>query len=238
MKYFWIINGDISSCFDAINHRKLMKLLGRRVRDGDLLDLIWSLLRAGVMERQLFKGTNTGTPQGGIVSPLLANVYLHELGKFMRRYTDFPIREKDKRRKAGCRFRPERVPLSRRVVPTPPGSILVAPNALHPCAEGVWGDKKGDTPMSQVVPSWPKKWYPRRPLPTGWGMLLMCAMPTTVRQAMSVRDEGRSLGAGLRRQAPNHRERLGSRAPVVSVSEKARPDRVRCGSERRPQGNH
>src|SRR5262249_14757922 len=65
-----------------------------------------------------------------------------------------------------CRFRPERVPLSRRVVPTPPGSILVAPNALHPCAEGVWGDKKGDTPMSQVVPSWPKKWYPRRPLPT------------------------------------------------------------------------
>jgi RNA-directed DNA polymerase len=53
------------------------------------------------MERQLFKGTNTGTPQGGIVSPLLANVYLHEFDKFMKRYTDFPIREKDKRRKAG-----------------------------------------------------------------------------------------------------------------------------------------
>ena len=62
--------------------------------------------------------------------------------------------------------------------------------------------------------------------------------PTIVRQAMSVRDEGRPLGAGLRRQAPNHRERLGSRAPVVSVSETARRDRVRYGSERRPQGNH
>jgi hypothetical protein len=63
-------------------------------------------------------------------------------------------------------------------------------------------------------------------------------MRMTVRQAMCVRDEGRSLGAGLRRQAPNHLERLGSRAPVVSVKEKARRDRVRCGSERRTQVNH
>src|SRR5512135_14917 len=63
-------------------------------------------------------------------------------------------------------------------------------------------------------------------------------MLTIVRQAMYVRDEGRPLGAGLRRQAPNHLERLGSRAPVVSVKEKARRDRVRCGSERRTQVNH
>src|SRR4051812_39386227 len=63
-------------------------------------------------------------------------------------------------------------------------------------------------------------------------------MRTTVRQAMSVRDEGRSLGAGLRRQAPNHLVRLGSRAPVVSVKEKARRDCVRYGSERRTRGNH
>ena len=59
-----------------------------------------------------------------------------------------------------------------------------------------------------------------------------------VRQAMSVRDEGRSLGAGLRRQAPNHLERLGLRAPVVSVKEKARRDCVRCGSGRRTRVNH
>ena len=57
-------------------------------------------------------------------------------------------------------------------------------------------------------------------------------------QAMCVRDGGRSLGAGLRRQAPNHLERLGSRAPVVSVKEKARRDCVRCGSERRTRVNH
>ena len=101
LKYFWIIEGDISSYFDTINHRKLMKLLGRRVKDGRLLDLIWGFLRAGVMERKLFKDTNTGTPQGGIVSPLLANVYLHEFDKFMKRYTDFPERVKHKRRKDG-----------------------------------------------------------------------------------------------------------------------------------------
>src|SRR4051794_22063321 len=55
---------------------------------------------------------------------------------------------------------------------------------------------------------------------------------------MSVRDEGRPLGAGLRRWAPNHLERLGSRAPVVSVKEKARRDRVRYGSGRRTRVNH
>src|SRR6185312_8770175 len=52
-----------------------------------------------------------------------------------------------------CGYRPERVPLSRRVVPIPPLSILVAPNALRPYAEGVWGDESGVMPMSQVVPS-------------------------------------------------------------------------------------
>jgi RNA-directed DNA polymerase len=101
LKYFWIVEGDISSYFDAINHRKLMKLLGHRIKDGHLLDLIWSFLRAGVMERKLFKDTNTGTPQGGIVSPLLANVYLHELDKFMRQYTDLPEWKKTKRRQKG-----------------------------------------------------------------------------------------------------------------------------------------
>ena len=78
-----------------------MKLLGRRVKDGRLLDLIWGFLRAGVMERKLFKDTNTGTPQGGIVSPLLANVYLHELDRFMTRYTGLPRWEKIRRRKGG-----------------------------------------------------------------------------------------------------------------------------------------
>ncbi len=84
MRYFWVIEGDISAYFDTINHRKLMKLLRRRIDDQKLLDLIWKFLRAGVMERKLFKDTELGTPQGGIISPLLANVYLHELDVFMR----------------------------------------------------------------------------------------------------------------------------------------------------------
>jgi group II intron reverse transcriptase/maturase len=97
-KYFWVIEGDIASYFDTICHRKLMKLLGRRVEDGRLLDLLWGFLRAGVMERRLFKDTLLGTPQGGIVSPLLANVYLHELDRYMERYTDLPQLEKARRR--------------------------------------------------------------------------------------------------------------------------------------------
>jgi group II intron reverse transcriptase/maturase len=100
-KYFWAIEGDISAFFDTIHHRKLMKLLRRRVKDARLLDLIWKFLRAGVMERKLFKDTELGTPQGGIVSPLLANVYLHELDRFVGRYTALCRPQKAQRRRQG-----------------------------------------------------------------------------------------------------------------------------------------
>jgi RNA-directed DNA polymerase len=101
-KAFWVVEGDISSYFDTINHKKLMKLLGHRIADGELLDLIWAFLRAGVMERKLFKDTTLGTPQGGIVSPLLANVYLHELDKFMtERTTALSKQHKRKQRQSG-----------------------------------------------------------------------------------------------------------------------------------------
>jgi retron-type reverse transcriptase len=75
-KYFWIIEGEISSYCDTINHKKLLQLLARRIKDTKLLQLIWKFLRAGVMERKLFKDTKTGTPQGGILTPptILLNV--------------------------------------------------------------------------------------------------------------------------------------------------------------------
>jgi retron-type reverse transcriptase len=75
-KYFWVIEGDISSYFDTINHRKLLKLLMRRIKDRKLLRLLWRFLRAGVMEKKLFRDTKSGTPQGGIVTPptMLLNV--------------------------------------------------------------------------------------------------------------------------------------------------------------------
>jgi RNA-directed DNA polymerase len=80
-KFFWIVEGDISSYFDTIHHPKLVRLVGRRVKDKKILQLIWKPLRAGVMEKRTFRDTTLGTPQGGIVSPLLANIYLHALDR-------------------------------------------------------------------------------------------------------------------------------------------------------------
>jgi group II intron reverse transcriptase/maturase len=97
-KYFWIMEGDISSYFDTIHHPKLSRLVGRRIKDKKMLRLIWKFLRAGVMEKRTFRDTTLGTPQGGIVSPLLANIYLQELDRYMERYTALPQREKTKRR--------------------------------------------------------------------------------------------------------------------------------------------
>jgi group II intron reverse transcriptase/maturase len=99
-KYFWVIEGDIKSYFDTINHKKLMQLVRRRIRDKKLLRLVRKFLKAGVMEGTLFKQTEKGTPQGGIVSPLLANVYLHELDMYMQQKSGTP-RYKEKRRQKG-----------------------------------------------------------------------------------------------------------------------------------------
>jgi RNA-directed DNA polymerase len=77
-----------------------MRLLRRRIQDAKLLGVIWQMLRAGVMEGGLFAKTTEGTPQGGIVSPLLANVYLHELDVwFHQNYTGLNYNEKNRRRK-------------------------------------------------------------------------------------------------------------------------------------------
>jgi RNA-directed DNA polymerase len=97
-KYFWIIEGDISSYFDTIHHPKLLRLVGRRIKDKKILRLVWNFLRSGVMEKRTFRDTTLGTPQGGIISPLLANIYLHELDRYMERYTALSTREKTKRR--------------------------------------------------------------------------------------------------------------------------------------------
>ena len=80
-KDFWGIEGDIASYFDTMYHPKLLRLLGKRVKDKKILRLIWKFLRAGVMEKRTFRDTTLGTPQGGIVSPLLANIYLQELDR-------------------------------------------------------------------------------------------------------------------------------------------------------------
>ena len=80
-KYFWVIEGDISSYFDTINHRRMMQILKQHIKDKRVLDLIWKFLRAGVMEKKLFRDTKCGTSQGGIISPLLANIYGRLFGR-------------------------------------------------------------------------------------------------------------------------------------------------------------
>lgn len=65
-KFFWIVEGDISSYFDTINHRRLVRTLRRRIEDEKIIRLVWKFLRAGIMERKLFRDTKLGTPQGGI----------------------------------------------------------------------------------------------------------------------------------------------------------------------------
>ena len=75
----WIVELDIRKFFDTLSHSHLREFLRKRVRDGVILRLIDKWLKAGVMEAGAWKATEEGTPQGGIISPLLANLYLHEV---------------------------------------------------------------------------------------------------------------------------------------------------------------
>ncbi len=102
MKFYWVIEGDITSYFDNVHHRKLMSILRRRIADKALLDLIWKFLKAGVMEGKLFAKTESGVPQGGVISPLLANVYLNEFDKWAEgKWHQFTRSQRQQRRKAG-----------------------------------------------------------------------------------------------------------------------------------------
>ena len=80
--YDWVIEGDIKGCFDNINHRILMKTIRRRIADRRILRLIQSFLKAPVLEHGHLARTTKGTPQGGVLSPLLANIYLDKLDQF------------------------------------------------------------------------------------------------------------------------------------------------------------
>lgn len=73
----WIIDADISGFFDSINHQLLMEVIKKRVNDGGILRLIGKWLNAGVMEDGKQSYSENGTPQGGVISPLLANIFLH-----------------------------------------------------------------------------------------------------------------------------------------------------------------
>ncbi len=75
----WVLDADIRSFFDAVDHDKLMELLQRRVVDKRVLRLIRKWLKAGVVEEGQWSAAQVGTPQGSVVSPLLSNIYLHDV---------------------------------------------------------------------------------------------------------------------------------------------------------------
>jgi group II intron reverse transcriptase/maturase len=73
----WFIEGGIVSYFDTINHNKLMEIINQQIKDQQIIDLLWKFLRAGVVIDNQYQGTTIGVPQGGIISPILSNIYLH-----------------------------------------------------------------------------------------------------------------------------------------------------------------
>ena len=79
----WFIEGDIKGCFDNINHEVLLSILGEKLHDNRFLNLLKYLLKAGYVEDWRQGRTLSGTPQGGVVSPILSNIYLDRLDKFV-----------------------------------------------------------------------------------------------------------------------------------------------------------
>jgi group II intron reverse transcriptase/maturase len=97
--YRYVLDADISGCFDNLSHSAIMRELSDVVADGNILGLVEKFLKAGVMEGGKLRPTHRGTPQGGVASPLLANIalnildwYLHEHGyRFIRYADDFVV---------------------------------------------------------------------------------------------------------------------------------------------------
>jgi group II intron reverse transcriptase/maturase len=82
----WFVEGDIKGCFDNIDHGALIRTLSRRIEDKRFLDLVWKALKAGYLEGPTQVNSLAGTPQGSIVSPILANIYLHEFDVWMMKF--------------------------------------------------------------------------------------------------------------------------------------------------------
>ena len=188
--YEWVLEGDIEACFDEISHSALLTRVRDRVGDGRVLGLVKAFLKAGVLsEDGVERDTLTGTPQGGILSPLLANIALSVLDEHFAEaweaMGDTHAREQ-RRRKGLANYRIVRY-------------------------------------ADDCVPRTLKEVRCRR---------------RYRRMRCCTRDGGWPSAVALQGEAANYRELRRSRAGVVSVAEKARLERVRCGSRRRAEANH
>jgi len=79
----WFIEGDLTKCFDTLDHAVLMSILRENIHDNRFLRLIQNLLQAGYLEEWTYHKTYSGSPQGGVVSPILSNIYLDRLDKYV-----------------------------------------------------------------------------------------------------------------------------------------------------------
>src|SRR5262249_15055358 len=79
----WFIEGDIADCFGSLDHDIMVSTLAANIHDGRFLRLLRNMLQAGYLEDWVYNTTLSGAPQGGVVSPLLSNIYLHKLDKFV-----------------------------------------------------------------------------------------------------------------------------------------------------------
>ena len=100
----WFIEGDISDCFGKIDHEILLRILAEKILGNRFLRLIRNMLKAGYMEDWQYHDTLSGTPQGGVVSPLLSNIYLDKLDKYIEREL-IPQHTRGTRRKVNPQYR-------------------------------------------------------------------------------------------------------------------------------------
>jgi len=131
----WIVEVDIQQYFDTIDHEQLRNVLGRRVGDGVLLRLIGKWLNAGVMKSGRLTYPDAGTPQGGVISPMLANIYLHDV---LDRWFESEVQPRLRGRSVLVRFADDFVILceheqdARRVMEVLPKRFGKYGLALHP----------------------------------------------------------------------------------------------------------
>ncbi|HEV2372635.1 MAG TPA: reverse transcriptase domain-containing protein [Streptosporangiaceae bacterium] len=79
----WFIEGDVTDCFGSLDHETLLRILAEKIHDNRFLRLIRNMLKAGYLEDWEYRETLSGCPQGGVVSPILSNIYLHKLDEFI-----------------------------------------------------------------------------------------------------------------------------------------------------------
>lgn len=117
----WLIEGDLASYFDTINPERLLAILSQRIHDGRFLHLIRALLKAGYLDMQRHHPTLSGAPQGGVLSPLLSNIYLDQLDQYVAQ-TLIPAYTRGRRRRRNPAYKR----ISRQIATTTNPSVAKA----------------------------------------------------------------------------------------------------------------